>query len=67
MEQRIIELETKVAFLEDVVQQLNIVVADQSRAYAELVDTVTVLKKQMRTATASLLNEADDNSPPPHY
>ncbi|GMR08923.1 MAG: SlyX family protein [Gammaproteobacteria bacterium] len=67
MEQRIIELETKVAFLEDVVQQLNMVVADQTRAYAELVDTVAVLKEQVRTATASLLNEADDNSPPPHY
>lgn len=67
VEQRIVELETKVAFLEDTVQQLNSVVTDQGRAYTKLFDTVAVLKQQVRTATASLLNEADDNTPPPHY
>ena len=66
MENRLIELETRLAFQDHTLQALNAVVVRQSQEIAVLTREVEALKTQLRTlATASASDEHE--TPPPHY
>lgn len=67
MENRLIELETRLAFQDDAWQALNTVVVRQSQEIAALAREIEALKAQLRAmATASEASHAAE-PPPPHY
>jgi SlyX protein len=66
MENRLIELETRLAFQDDTLQALNTVVVRQQQEIAVLTREIEALKAQLRTmAPASASREHE--TPPPHY
>lgn len=66
MDERIVDLETRIAFLEDAQQQLSDVMARQENEIALLLQRVATLEQQLRQAVPSLIAN-QDNEPPPHY
>jgi SlyX protein len=66
MHNQIIELETKIAFQEDMIQALNQTVAAQQRELAELKLDLKELETQLRAIASGLTTEIRDE-PPPHY
>ncbi len=68
MEKRITELEIKVAYQEDTIQQLDTVVCQQQ-------NQIDALKKQLQQLTDSTKNDSEDSKDgpslldevPPHY
>ena len=67
MENRLIELETRLAFQEDALQALNAVVVRQQQEIAEFTRQIEAIKTQLRAvATASGTDRANE-TPPPHY
>lgn len=67
MEEKLVDLETRIAFLEDAQQQMSDVIARQEKEIVRLADRVKVLEQQLRQAAPSLVADAADESPPPHY
>lgn len=65
-EERLIDVETRIAFLEDAQQQLSDVIARQENEIALLLQRVATLEQQLRQAVPSLVANSD-NEPPPHY
>lgn len=67
-EQRIIELEIKQAYQEDLIQTLNQVVADQQKQIGKLEETCKLLNdkiKSLASAERSPTSLIDER--PPHY
>ena len=63
LEERIVELESKIAFLENYIHELNDVVISQERRINTLADETEKLKKQM----ASVREAFPESEKPPHY
>lgn len=66
MEERLIDLETRLAFQEDAIQELNTVVADQQRLITTLRLELDGLKARLRELTPSPIDGGAE-PPPPHY
>ena len=66
MNKEIVELETKIAFQEDLIQALNRTVAGQQQELVELRRDMKELQTQLR-ALAPSLSSAITDEPPPHY
>lgn len=68
-EQRISELETQIAFLEDTVAQLDKALADQHLRVDTLAVQLKELHRQMRTQAERMdaLDSPESEPPPPHY
>ncbi|NOT11440.1 MAG: SlyX family protein [Methylococcaceae bacterium] len=65
---RIIELEIKVAYQEDLVQDLNHIVAQQQQQIDRLDATVTLLHDRIKSLSVERVgSEEDKNERPPHY
>jgi SlyX protein len=67
MEERIVELETRLAFQEDTIQHLNQTVSDQQRQIDALKETVETLKQRLRSISPSPVGSEGPEPPPPHY
>ena len=67
MEDKLVDLETRIAFLEDAQQQLSDVIARQEKEITRLLHRVSELEEQLRQAAPSLIADAADETPPPHY
>ena len=67
MENRLIELETRLAFQEDALQALNTVVVRQQREIAEFTRQIETLKTQLRAVATASEADRTDETPPPHY
>lgn len=67
MEEKLIDLETRIAFLEDAQQQLSDVIARQEKELQHLRARVEDLEEQLRQAVPSLTGGSGDEPPPPHY
>lgn len=65
-EDRLIELETKMAFQEDLLQDLNDVVARQEQQLEKLWQANKMLKSQL-DSVHSAVGETSSEAPPPHY
>ncbi|UZE95100.1 SlyX family protein [Alkalimarinus alittae] len=65
-EDRLTELETKMAFQEDLLQDLNDVVARQEQQLDKLWQANKMLKSQLDSVN-SAPGEASHEAPPPHY
>lgn len=66
-EDRIIELEIKQAYQEDLIQALNMVVADQQKQIGRLEETCRLLNEKIKSLaqTGQSIEIVDER--PPHY
>ena len=67
LEERIIELETKMAFQDDLLNDLNDVVAEQSQTVSMLIREVYQLRQQVKNVSPSNIAAQSEETPPPHY
>jgi len=67
MNDALIDLQTRLVFQEDTIEQLNAVVTDQQRALDGLRDEVGQLRQLVIDLKRSLPEGPQDNAPPPHY
>jgi SlyX protein len=67
MENRLIELETRLAFQDNSLQELNAVVVRQQREIDALTRELETLKAQLRTLAPELVANRAEEAPPPHY
>jgi SlyX protein len=67
MEEGLVDLQSRLAFQEDTLDQLNRVVAAQQRRIDELQGQVDDLKQQLRSLAPSPAADARSEPPPPHY
>ncbi len=65
MEKRIIELEKKVTFMDQRLEELNEVIIDQSKTIDELKSQLTNMNDQI--SSGDLVRKIEDEDPPPHY
>lgn len=66
-EQELIELQTRLAFQDDAILELNTTVASQQSQIDDLIKIVKNLRDQIRALTPSQMGEISDEPPPPHY
>ncbi len=66
-EDRIIELETKVSYQEDLLQDLNRLVATQQHQIDQLTTLSKTLSNQLKEAMHSIQSESNVDEKPPHY
>jgi len=66
-EERLIELEIKLAYQEDLLQQLNTIVASQQQQISRLETTCTLLHERQKTFAQSLGGDEQTVEIPPHY
>jgi len=67
MENRLIELETRMAFQDHTLQELNSVIVRQQQEIAALTREIEILKAQFKTLAPELVASRGDETPPPHY
>lgn len=67
LEDRLAELEMRLAFQDDVINTLSEQVAKQELDIRELWDAKKVLHKQLKDISPSNIKAEEDESPPPHY
>jgi SlyX protein len=67
MENRLIELETRLAFQDHTLQELNSVIVRQQQEIAALTREIEILKAQFKTLAPELVASRGDETPPPHY
>lgn len=67
MEDRLVDLESRVAFQDDAVHKLAATVAAQERQIFRLTKEVELLRAGLTALAPSLLQLPDDEGPPPHY
>jgi SlyX protein len=66
-EERIIELETKVAYQEDTIQQLNDIIAQQQKKLGLMENSLRGLMAKFDDASEGVSNINPLNEKPPHY
>lgn len=67
MDERLIELETKLAFQEHTIQQLSDELIRQGREMELLRLEMEALKDRVRGMAVSLIANQAEETPPPHY
>lgn len=65
-DERLIDIESRIAFFEDAQQQLSGVIARQEKELERLARRVQHLEEQLREVLPSLVADIG-NEPPPHY
>jgi len=67
LEARLNELETRIAFQDEVINTLSEQVAKQEMDIRELWDAKRLLHKQLKDVSPSNIKREDEETPPPHY
>lgn len=67
LENRIDDLEAKMAFQDDTIQALNDIVGKQQLELDRLRRAVELLARRQSDLAASMPGETADDEPPPHY
>ena len=67
LENRIAELEMRLAFQDDVINPLSEQVAKQELDLRELWDAKQMLHKQLKDISPSNIKKEEEETPPPHY
>jgi SlyX protein len=65
--ERLIELETRLAFQEHTLSELNEIVADQARDLVDLRRQLEQVLSDLRTMRGVLGADSSSEPPPPHY
>jgi SlyX protein len=67
MEDRLVELETRVAFQDHTLQELNAVIVRQQQEIDRLRLEFEALKAQFKSLAPALIASRAEETPPPHY
>ena len=67
MDQELIDLQTRLAFQDDTLDQLNRTLASQQRQIDQLQQQVEALRNQGKSLTPSNVASPEEETPPPHY
>jgi SlyX protein len=67
MNERIIDLESRVAFQEEAINTLSETLIEQQRTIDSLSKTVEILRQRLQALEPSPLQPGEAESPPPHY
>lgn len=67
IEERVAELEARLAFQDDAVETLNREVIGLRGELAALRETVALLRERLRGLEPAAVGDAADEPPPPHY
>lgn len=67
MNEELIDLQTRMAFQDDAIQELNATVARQQNQIAELLTAFKELRQQVKNMPPSQVASAAEETPPPHY
>ena len=67
MESRIVDLEMRFMQQESTIEELNKVVTSHQKIIEVLTRELELLKKQVQAASPSLIRDASEETPPPHY
>jgi len=67
LELRIIELETKQTFQDELLNELNDIVAEQSQTISVLLREAYELRQVVKNLAPSNLASQSEETPPPHY
>ncbi len=66
-DKKIIDLETRIAFLEDTVDTLNKLVYQQTKEIATYQDTLKTMTQHMKQVQSDIEEFKPQNEIPPHY
>ena len=67
-EERLVEIETKIAFQEQTIEDLNDVIYEQQQEIERLASVCDILVKQVKELSEFIPeNDAPANEKPPHY
>ncbi len=67
LEERLTELEVRLAFVDDTMLSLNDTIALHDRYLHELRNAIEALRGDLLAVRSTLGNAAHDEPPPPHY
>jgi SlyX protein len=67
MESRVIELESKLAFQEHMINELNDVITDQQKQLDQLREEQQLLNQRLQSISESSPVSNEKEPPPPHY
>ncbi len=67
LEERLTELETRLAFQESTIDALNDAMTKQQFQIADLEKNMKTLKTQLKTLAQPLVASEHEEPPPPHY
>ena len=67
MENRIIELETKISYQEHLIQELNDVITHQQKQIDALEVQMKRVRDHLKETSSSQIARPEEEVPPPHY
>jgi len=66
-EQRLEQLESKLAFQDDVIEQLNQVIAEHNTSLLKLERQLRLIAERFKSLQPSMIAAESEETPPPHY
>ncbi len=67
MENKIIDLESKLAFQDETINELNEVITDQQQQLDQLREEIRLLSLRIASVAESAVGTEEKEAPPPHY
>lgn len=67
MENKIIDLQSKLAFQDETINELNVVITDQQNQLDQLREEIRLLNLRMASVTEASNVSEEKEAPPPHY
>ncbi|QIZ77852.1 SlyX family protein [Ferrimonas lipolytica] len=65
--ERLIDLETKVSYQDGIIEQLNDTVVELNSMLAKQGEQIRLLAERVKSMPQGNSTDGDDNTPPPHY
>ncbi|HEK0445368.1 SlyX family protein [Proteus mirabilis] len=67
IEELLIQLESKIAFQDATIEELNQVVTQQQIEISRFKEALKIVTERLKSSQSSMLARPEDEPPPPHY